>query len=392
MAPNKTLAAQLANEFRELLPQQRRRVLRRVLRLLPARGLHPADGHLHREGLLDQRRGRAAAALGDQLACSPAATSSSSPRCRASTAWAPRRSTSTGWSGCRSATRSTATSCCAGSSQMQYTRNDLAFTRGTFRVRGDTIEIIPVYEELAVRIEMFGDEIEALYTLTRSPARSSARSTELYVFPASHYVAGPRAHGAGHRRHRGRARGAARRAREAGQAARGAAAAHAHHLRHRDDAPGRLLLRHRELLAAHRRPRRRAPRRTRLLDYFPEDFLLVIDESHVTVPQIGAMYEGDTSRKRTLVDHGFRLPSRHGQPPAEVGGVPRADRADRLPLGHARAVRAGQGAAASSSRSSGPPAWSTRRSSSSRPRARSTTCSTRSASAPTKTSASWSPP
>ena len=101
----------------------------------------------------------------------------------------------------------------------------------------------------------------------------------------------------------------------------------------------------------------RAPghaRRTRLLDYFPEDFLLVIDESHVTVPQIGAMYEGDMSRKRTLVDHGFRLPQRDGQPAAEVGGVPRADRPDRLPVGHPGPVRARPRATASSSRSSGP--------------------------------------
>ena len=89
---------------------------------------------------------------------------------------------------------------------------------------------------------------------------------------------------------------------------------------------------------AHRRPRARAPPRTRLLDYFPEDFLLVIDESHVTVPQIGAMYEGDMSRKRTLVDHGFRLPERDGQPAAEVGGVPRAHRPDGLPVGDARAT------------------------------------------------------
>ena len=130
----------------------------------------------------------------------------------------------------------------------------------------------------------------------------------MYVFPATHYVAGPGADGARDRRHRGRARRPARRARAAGQAARGPAAAHEDDLRHRDDAPGRLVLRHRELLPAHRRPGPGSAPNT-LLDYFPEDFLLVIDESHVTVPQIGAMYEGDMSRKRQLVDHGFRLPS-----------------------------------------------------------------------------------
>ena len=126
---------------------------------------------------------------------------------------------------------------------MQYTRNDLAFTRGTFRVRGDTIEIIPVYEELAVRIEMFGDEIERLMTLHPLTGEVISEDEELYVFPATHYVAGPE------RMERAidgiEAELAERlgRAGAAGQAARGAAAAHAHHLRHRDDAPGRLLLR-----------------------------------------------------------------------------------------------------------------------------------------------------
>jgi excinuclease ABC subunit B len=75
--------------------------------------------------------------------------------------------------------------------QMQYTRNDLAFTRGTFRVRGDTVEIIPMYEELALRIEFFGDEIEALYTLHPVTGEVVREEQEMYVFPASHYVAGP---------------------------------------------------------------------------------------------------------------------------------------------------------------------------------------------------------
>ena len=142
-------------------------------------------------------------------ACSPAATSSWSPRCPASTASARRRSTSTGWSGCGSATRSTATTCCAASSQMQYTRNDLAFTRGTFRVRGDTVEIFPVYEELAVRIEFFGDEIEAVYTLhplTGEVVREEHRDVRLPGHPLRRR---PGAHGARDRRHRARARGAA---------------------------------------------------------------------------------------------------------------------------------------------------------------------------------------
>ena len=147
---------------------------------------------------------------------------------------------------------------------MQYTRNDLAFTRGTFRVRGDTVEIIPVYEELALRIEFFGDEIERIYTLHPLTGEVVREEQEMYVFPATHYVAGPGAHGA-----RDRAASSSSssdrlaRAGAAGQAARGAAAAHAHDVRRRDDAPGRLLLGHRELLAGTSTAAARARRRTR---------------------------------------------------------------------------------------------------------------------------------
>ncbi len=145
---------------------------------------------------------------------------------------------------------------------IQYTRNDVAFTRGTFRVRGDTIEIFPVYEELAVRIEMFGDEIEALSTLHPLTGEIISDDQQLYVFPASPLRRGPGAHGAGRQRHREGAGGAPRRAGEAGQAPGGPAAAHAHDVRPRDAPPDRLLLRRRELLDALRRPRRPAPRRT----------------------------------------------------------------------------------------------------------------------------------
>ena len=114
--------------------------------------------------------------------------------------------------------------------QMQYTRNDLAFTRGTFRVRGDTVEIIPVYEELAVRIEFFGDEIERIYTLHPVSGEIMREEQEMYVFPATHYVAGPERMEraiAGIELELDRPAGGVR---EAGQAARGPAAAHAHHL------------------------------------------------------------------------------------------------------------------------------------------------------------------
>ncbi len=191
---------------------------------------------------------------------------------------------------------------------MQYTRNDVDFTRGTFRVRGDTVEIIPMYEELAIRVEFFGDEIESLATLHPVSGEVIDSADEVFVFPASHYVAGPE---------------------RMARAIEGIEAELAERLAvlERD---GRLLeaqrLRMRttydlemlgqigmcsgiENYSLHIDGRSPGTPPNTLLDYFPEDFLLVIDESHVTVPQIGAMHEGDASRKRTLVDHGFRLPS-----------------------------------------------------------------------------------
>lgn len=191
---------------------------------------------------------------------------------------------------------------------MQYTRNDLAFTRGTFRVRGDTIEIIPKYEELAVRIEMFGDEIEKLATMHPLTGEVITEDEELYIFPASHYVAGPE-----------RMAGAVRSIEDelAGrleELERQGKLLEAQRLRMRTTYD--LEMMHQigtcsgiENYSRHMDGRAAGSAPNTLLDYFPEDFLLVLDESHQTVPQIGAMYEGDASRKRTLVDHGFRLPS-----------------------------------------------------------------------------------
>jgi excinuclease ABC subunit B len=191
---------------------------------------------------------------------------------------------------------------------MQYARNDLSFTRGTFRVRGDTIEVIPQYEELAVRIEMFGDEIERLMTLHPLTGEVVSEDDELYIFPASHYVAGAE------RMERAIAGIEAELAERLAELERGGKLLEAQRLRMRTTYDIEMMRqvgscagienysRHIDGRAAGTAP-------NTLLDYFPEDFLLVIDESHVTVPQIGAMYEGDVSRKRNLVEHGFRLPS-----------------------------------------------------------------------------------
>jgi excinuclease ABC subunit B len=191
---------------------------------------------------------------------------------------------------------------------MQYARNDLAFTRGTFRVRGDTIEIIPVYEELAVRIEMFGDEVERLMTLHPLTGEVITEDEELYVFPATHYVAGPE------RMERAIAGIEAELTDRLAELERSGKLLEAQRLRMRTTYDVEMLRQIGscsgiENYSRHIDGRAQGSAPNTLLDYFPEDFLLVIDESHGTVPQIGAMYEGDVSRKRVLVEHGFRLPS-----------------------------------------------------------------------------------
>ncbi len=191
---------------------------------------------------------------------------------------------------------------------MQYTRNDLAFTRGTFRVRGDTIEVIPQYEELAVRIEMFGDEIEKLATLHPLTGEVLSEDSELRIFPASHYVAGPE------RMERAIADIEAELEETLATMERQGKLLEAQRLRMRTTYDIEMMRQVGtcsgiENYSRHIDGRSAGSAPNTLLDFFPEDFLLVIDESHQTVPQIGAMYEGDASRKRTLVEHGFRLPS-----------------------------------------------------------------------------------
>jgi excinuclease ABC subunit B len=191
---------------------------------------------------------------------------------------------------------------------IQYTRNDVAFTRGSFRVRGDTIEIIPQYEELAVRIEMFGDTIERLSTLHPLTGELVTEDQELYVFPASHYVAGPE------RMQRAIAGIEAELEQRLAELEKQGKLLESQRLRMRTTYDLEMMRQVGscsgiENYSRHIDGRGPGTPPHTLLDYFPEDFLLVIDESHVTVPQIGGMYEGDMSRKRNLVDHGFRLPS-----------------------------------------------------------------------------------
>jgi excinuclease ABC subunit B len=191
---------------------------------------------------------------------------------------------------------------------MQYQRNDVEFSRGTFRVRGDTIEIIPVYEELAIRIEMFGDEIEGLYSLHPLTGQVVAKLDAVPVFPGSHYVASTDV--------MQRAIGTIRIELEErlAELEREGKLLEAQRLRMRTTFDLEMMEQIGFCSGIENYSRHidgRAPGEAPhcLLDYFADDFLVVIDESHVTVPQIGAMYEGDSSRKRTLVEHGFRLPS-----------------------------------------------------------------------------------
>lgn len=191
---------------------------------------------------------------------------------------------------------------------IQYQRNDIAFERGTFRVRGDTVEIFPVYEEFPLRIEFFGDEVEKLLILDPITGEILKDQPIAFVFPATHYVAGP-------------------------EILTRAVSAIEDELQNRlqeFEKQNKLLEAQRikmrtqhdiemlqqigtcsgvENYSRHLDGREEGSPPNCLLDYFPEDFLVVIDESHVTIPQIGAMHEGDASRKRTLVEHGFRLPS-----------------------------------------------------------------------------------
>ncbi len=191
---------------------------------------------------------------------------------------------------------------------MQYTRNDMAFSRGTFRVRGDTVEIIPVYEEMAVRIEFFGDEVEAIHTLHPLTGEVIRTESETFLFPASHYVAGPE------RMERAIGGIEVELAERLAELEAQNKLLEAQRLRMRTTYDVEMMRQIGscsgiENYSRHIDGRSPGTPPHTLLDYFPEDFLLVIDESHVTVPQIGAMFEGDMSRKRSLVEHGFRLPS-----------------------------------------------------------------------------------
>ena len=191
---------------------------------------------------------------------------------------------------------------------IQYARNDIAFTRGTFRVKGDVVDIIPAYEEKAVRVEFFGDEIDSLYYLNPVTGDVIDQVPELRIFPATHYVAGPE------RMERAVADIKAELAERLADLENRGKLLEAQRLRMRTEYDLEMIEQVGfcsgiENYSRHIDGRAPGSAPATLIDYFPEDFLTIIDESHVTVPQIGGMFEGDASRKRNLVDFGFRLPS-----------------------------------------------------------------------------------
>jgi len=307
MAPNKTLAAQLANELRELLPNNAVEYFVSYYDYFQPEAYVPTtDTYIEKDSSINEEverlRYSATNSLLTRRDVVVVATVSCIYGLGTPQEYVDRRIR------LRSGDSIDRDTLLRQLVDIQYERNDIAFTRGTFRVRGDTVEVFPVYEQHCVRIEFFGDEVERLSTLHPLTGEIISDDAEVSIFPASFYVASPE--------RMERAIAEIETELEArltefeeqgklleGQRLRmrttydiemmrqmGSCAGIENYSRHIDD-----------------RPQGSPP--NCLLDYFPEDFLLVIDESHVTVPQIGAMYEGDASRKRTLVEHGFRLPS-----------------------------------------------------------------------------------
>jgi excinuclease ABC subunit B len=307
MAPNKTLAAQLANEFRELLPDNAVEYFVSYYDYYQPEAYIPqTDTYIEKDSSINEEverlRHSATNSLLTRRDVIVVATVSAIYGLGTPQEYVDRMVR------LRVGDEVDRDSLLRQFVENQYARNDLAFERGTFRVRGDTIEVFPVYEQHPVRIDMFGDEIERLMTLHPVTGEILTDDQETYVFPATHYVAGPE-----------------RMERALG----GIESELAERLAELNE-QGKLLEAQRlqmrtsydiemmrqvgfcsgiENYSRHIDGREPGSAPNCLIDYFPDDFLLVIDESHVTVPQIGGMYEGDMSRKRTLVDHGFRLPS-----------------------------------------------------------------------------------
>jgi excinuclease ABC subunit B len=307
MAPNKTLAAQLANEFRELLPHNAVEYFVSYYDYYQPEAYVPqTDTYIEKDSSINEEVERLRHSATWSLLTRRDVVVVASVSCiyglgSADNYLAGMRHLRVGDEHDRDGLLRQLV-------QLQYARNDQNFTRGTFRVRGDTLEIIPMYQELAIRVEFFGDEIERIMTLHPLTGEVLGEEDETFIAPASHYVADA------NRMERAIDTIEAELEERLAELERQNKLLEAQRLRMRTSYDIEMMRevgfcsgienysRHIDGRAAGTAPHC-------LLDYFPDDFMLVIDESHVTVPQIGSMYEGDMSRKRTLVDHGFRLPS-----------------------------------------------------------------------------------
>ena len=307
MAPNKTLAAQLANEFRELLPNNAVEYFVSYYDYYqPEAYIAQTDTYIEKDSSINEEverlRHSATNSLLTRRDVVVVATVSAIYGLGTPQEYVDRMVR------LRVGESHDRQSLLRQFVQIQYSRNDMSFARGTFRVRGDTVEVFPVYEEHPVRIEMFGDEIERLMTLHPVTGEILTDDQEIYIFPATHYVAGPE------RMNRAIHDIETELESRLAELERGGNLLEAQRLRMRTQYDLEMMQQVGfcsgiENYSRHIDGRGPGSAPNCLLDYFPEDFLLVLDESHVTVPQIGAMYEGDMSRKRSLVDHGFRLPS-----------------------------------------------------------------------------------
>ncbi len=307
MAPNKTLAAQLANEFRELLPNNAVEYFVSYYDYYQPEAYVPTtDTYIEKDSSINEEverlRYSATNSLLTRRDVVVVATVSCIYGLGTPQEYVDRRlRLRTG----QNLDRDTLLRQLV---DIQYDRNDIAFTRGTFRARGDTVEVFPVYERHCVRIEFFGDEIEKLTTLHPLTGEIVSEDNEVSIFPASFYTASPE------RMERAIAGIENELEERLSQLEGQNKLLEAQRLRMRTTYDIEMMRQMGscagiENYSRHIDDREPGSPPNCLLDYFPEDFLLVIDESHVTVPQIGAMYEGDASRKRTLVEHGFRLPS-----------------------------------------------------------------------------------
>ena len=307
LAPNKTLAAQLANEFRELLPNNAVEYFVSYYDYYQPEAYVPqTDTFIEKDSSINKEVERLRYSATHSLLTRRDVVVVSTVSCIYGLG-TPQEYVD-GMIPLRVGQSIERTALLRKFVSIQYSRNDTAFERGTFRVRGDTIEIIPVYQETALRIEMFGDEIERLMTLHPLTGEVLSEEQEAFIFPASHYSAS--------RATMERAITAieSELAEQLDKFEKSGKLLEAQRLRMRTTFDIEMI---RQLgfcsgienYSRHIDGRESGAPPNCLLDYFPDDFLCIIDESHVTVPQIGAMYEGDASRKRTLVEHGFRLPS-----------------------------------------------------------------------------------